>query len=43
MGEIIFSIFVGGWMVLTGIFMNYWLAREQKSVEKNEAKEGYDK
>ncbi len=30
MGEIIFSFFVGGWMVLTGIFMNYWLLREEK-------------
>lgn len=40
MGEIIFSIFVGGWMVVTGIFMNYWLSREQKNVEKNEAKGG---
>ena len=28
MGEIIFSIFVGGWMVVTGIFVNKWLSRE---------------
>jgi hypothetical protein len=39
MGEIIFSIFVGGWMVLTGIFMNYWLTKEEKGT-KNEAKGG---
>ncbi|HWQ80460.1 MAG TPA: hypothetical protein VN381_16650 [Anaerovoracaceae bacterium] len=40
MGEIIFSIFVGGWMVLTGIFMNYWLTREEKNTKNNEAKGG---
>lgn len=40
MGEIIFSFFVGGWMVLTGIFMNYWLAKEEKSTKSNEAKGG---
>lgn len=38
MGEIIFSIFVGGWMVLTGIFMNSWLSREEKRNEEKNAK-----
>ena len=40
MGEIIFSFFVGGWMVLTGIFMNYWLLREEKSSRQKEAAKG---
>lgn len=40
MGEIIFSLFVGGWMVLTGIFMNYWLTREEKKANSSEAKGG---
>jgi hypothetical protein len=40
MGEIIFSLFVGGWMILMGIVMNWWLTKEQKRVEKKEAKGG---
>lgn len=43
MGEIIFSIFVGGWMIATGIFMNKWLSREEKSASKGGADEGGDK
>jgi len=39
MGEIIFSIFMGGWMVGAGIFMNKWLSREEKGLRKEEAPE----
>ena len=31
MGEIIFSIFVGGWMCLTGILLIWWISREEKN------------
>lgn len=31
MGEIIFSIFVGGWMCLAGGLIIYWLSREEKN------------
>lgn len=34
MGEIIFSIFVGGWMAITGIYMNKWLSREERKNAK---------
>ena len=37
MGEIIFSIFVGGWMVLTGVFLNWWLKREEKKNPQEES------
>lgn len=30
MGEIIFSIVVGGCMSLTGVLLIWWLSREQK-------------
>jgi len=40
MGEIIFSIFVGGWMAVAGIFMNKWLSREEKVIRSFEATEG---
>lgn len=40
MGEIIFSFFVGGWMVLTGVFMNYWLLREEKNSRQEESAKG---
>lgn len=39
MGEIIFSIFIGGWMIAAGIFMNKWLSREEKIVRKAEPAE----
>jgi len=40
MGEIIFSIFVGGWMIAAGIFLNKWLTREEKRSEKADAAGG---
>ncbi|WP_419821108.1 hypothetical protein [Anoxybacterium hadale] len=40
MGEIIFSLFVGGWMILTGIFMNWWLLREEKNTRQKKTAEG---
>jgi hypothetical protein len=40
MGEVIFSIFVGGWMVVAGIFLIKWLSREEKTVRKAEITEG---
>lgn len=30
MGEIVFSLFVGGCLVVLGLFMNWYLNREQK-------------
>ena len=39
MGEIIFSIATGGCLVAAGVFMNSWLAREEKKNNNNEAKE----
>lgn len=30
MGELIFALFVGFWMVFTGAFMNIYLSREEK-------------
>lgn len=38
MGEIIFSIFCGGWMVFTGIFLIVKLNREEKSWQNEEKK-----
>lgn len=35
MGEIIFSICVGGFLVLTGIAMNVTLSREEKKMNLN--------
>jgi len=43
MGEIIFSIFVGGWMIAAGIFLNKWLSREEKLARKAETAGGGDK
>jgi hypothetical protein len=40
MGEVIFSIFVGGWMAVAGIFLVKWLSREEKTVRKAEITEG---
>jgi len=40
MGEIIFSIFVGGWMVVAGIFMNKWLSAEEKMTRETEIAKG---
>lgn len=34
MGEIIFSVCVGGFLVLSGIFMNVMLGREEKRVKR---------
>lgn len=36
MGEIIFSFFVGGWMVLTGVLVIYWMSREEKRNKKTD-------
>lgn len=30
MGELIFALFVGLWMVFVGAFMNTWLTKEEK-------------
>jgi len=30
MGEIIYSVLIGGFLVLSGIFMNVYLKREEK-------------
>lgn len=30
MGEIIYSILIGGFLILSGIFMNVYLKREEK-------------
>jgi hypothetical protein len=30
MGEIIYSILIGGFLVLSGVFMNIYLKREEK-------------
>ena len=30
MGEIIYSILIGGFLVLSGVFMNVYLKREEK-------------
>jgi hypothetical protein len=40
MGEIMFSIFVGGWMVLAGLLIVGWLSREEKKVRQEEAVKG---
>ena len=32
MGEIIFSLFIGGWMIFTGAFLIFWLNKEEKSI-----------
>ena len=40
MGEIIFSIFVGGWMAVAGIFLVKWLSREEKIARKAEITDG---
>ena len=32
MGEIIFSIFVGGYLAAVGLFLNWYLGREMKKV-----------
>ncbi len=39
MGEVIFSICVGGCLVLSGIVMNVVLAREEKGLGKKEKAE----
>ena len=39
-GEIILSVFVGGWMAAAGIFLNKWLTREEKITRKAEIAEG---
>lgn len=33
MGEIIFSLFIGAFLAAVGLFMNWYLYREQKKVE----------
>ncbi len=42
MGEIIFSVCVGGFLVISGIAMNVILGREEKklALEKNGKKQG---
>ena len=42
MGEIILSIFVGGWMAVIGIVMNRWLTREERNLRKASPNEGGD-
>ena len=37
MGEIIFSVFVGGWMVFTGIFLILKLNKEEKAWSAEES------
>lgn len=42
MGEIVYSILIGGFLVLSGIFMNIYLKREEKkwaSGDKEKRKE----
>ena len=34
MGEVLFSLFVGGCLSFTGAFMNWYLGREQRKVAK---------
>lgn len=34
MGEIIFSIFIGGWMVFGGTFLIVYLSKEEKRWNK---------
>lgn len=34
MGEVIFSLFIGGYLAAVGLFLNWFLCREQK---RNEA------
>ncbi len=36
MGEIIFSIFIGGWMCLVGVLVIWWLSREEKKTKRND-------
>lgn len=38
MGEIVFSIFIGGVLVVSGIFMNFILKKEEKKVLPEEKK-----
>lgn len=30
MGEVIFSLFIGGYLAAVGLFLNWFLSREQK-------------
>ncbi len=42
MGEIVYSILIGGFLALSGVFMNVYLKREEKkwaSGDKEERKE----
>jgi len=32
MGELIFALFIGAWMVFVGVFMNVYLSKEEKRV-----------
>ena len=34
MGEVLFSLFVGGCLTFTGAFMNWYLGREQQKIIK---------
>lgn len=36
MGEIIFSLFIGGWMCLVGVLVIYWVSREEKKNKQTE-------
>ncbi|WP_278277560.1 hypothetical protein [Anaeromicrobium sediminis] len=41
MGQIIVSLFIGGWMIFLGIFMNTVLTKEERGYrENNSVKEG---
>lgn len=35
MGEMIFSVFVGGYLAAVGLFMNWYLGRENKKYNAN--------
>ncbi|WP_156888500.1 hypothetical protein [Proteocatella sphenisci] len=36
MGEIVVSIFIGGWMMLVGVFMHWSLSKEEKKYRQEE-------
>ena len=43
MGEVIFSIFVGGWLIAGGVFLNGWLTREERRTREVDTAERGDK
>lgn len=41
MGEIVFALFVGGWMVFLGVFMNSYLTKEERKYNSKETEGGF--